>query len=244
MHKCSATGAWSISGKLYPGSTGAINVQCSFNNDPRNDIGLPRPANQYTVQFYVEPAFPFSGPDDSFIHVKPIAEIQWAAGGNSIKRVVDIGDAIAVSGDCDHVSVRVYDNTPTGMAGPQPDKPYLVTILVTPGTRPGNFPVVLRAFPGTVELDPTTSSSVIVIPPNSGITNIKVDIVNESGGSTSWGSVLFLDWTGATIGGFTPANVASGWVPIPPTAVRIKLQNNGVAGSGKLLFTTMFGVDG
>jgi hypothetical protein len=114
------TGGWSASGELVTGGgDGAgVNLQAVFPN-----------AGNYTLQFSVQRG-------DTYI-VRPTAEITWSVQGNSVNRLVSIGNGLSISGQAEGVSVRIYDSLTENLGFDHwLGLPYLVSMQVVPGTRP------------------------------------------------------------------------------------------------------------
>lgn len=111
---------WSTSGTLQTGvTTNSVHLQANFEDSP----------GEYTVQFNVDAA--------SNIFFNALATLQWSVEGNTVTRVVTVGNGTSISGVGQGVRVSVVDATSIDMcniAGQGAAK-YGVSISVIQGIR-------------------------------------------------------------------------------------------------------------
>jgi hypothetical protein len=245
------TGGWSQSGKLAVGGPGVgnvnpatgdpveivsqgLNYQVSFydEKDPRG-----RPAQVYTLTFDVDTrgiAMP------QFRKVRPFAEVVFATEGNTVSRAFNIVNGTSISGVCEHMTVRVQDQTqnPGGGNIPVGAGIYTVSMLATPGTRPQGFVPPISASSPLAELA-AGLSSVIAIPDEVGAQTVIVYAIELAGAVAqieqrdAAGSVLAV-WNGAI----------NGPVPIPLVAGATDIRIENVGAAGVVRAAVAFGVDG
>jgi hypothetical protein len=149
---------WSTSGKITTRTTQAVQLQVQF-DDP----------GYYTVQFNL--AFTGSG-----IGFDCRAEIIWSVKGNSVRRLVTVSDGLSISGCGEAVKVRIFDNSQLPLGNLE----YLVSVQVTPGSRPSEADVnpLLQLFASGsttyVELLPAGNNIFFPIPSDSGALSVYI----------------------------------------------------------------------
>lgn len=257
MEQGTRTGGWSKSGKIkvggptFGGDPG-VNLQVDFSGYKVDDVGQikrdprQRPASVYTVEFNVDTSnipktpTPATAPH---VHVNPVATIDFSTEGNTVRREIACVNGASISGVCDHVNVIVRDFS-TDSAGdavaPGTNLDYIVSILVTPGTRPAKHtpPYLAAAVAGSlfsITLGPAASTT-IVIPPDAGVNTI---IVFANGTGTP--VVRQLDFGAFILAEYEPTFPE--FVPLIPQAQSILLLNSGGAGTTEVM-TVLFGIDG
>ena len=226
------SGGWSVIGELLVGGQLGVNLQG----------GPSERATFHTIQFNVRPSKPISGlPRQPFIHVNPFATVEFSTNGNSSTRKFSVYEGLCISGICDSFSVRVIDLTPQPHPA-NPDDRYTVTVLVTPGVRPYSTRPYLPT-PITVAVAPGAPSVLVPTPINCGVRSARVHVVNDIGGPLLGALVSMLDFTDSVVGAFAPV-ISPGWEPLQPTTANLALNNNNAPGTGNLLFTIYYGIDG
>lgn len=218
----STQGGWSAGGKLVTGGNASFTLQEEF----KSEEGA---AKVYTIQFDI----------DSDIPVSCIAEISWAVEGNSSQRTISVVNGTSISGPMEAVRVIVRDDGSTS-AGHE----YNVTINVTPGTRPASYcPPVLRSRKA-VSIPPG-GTELFAVPFSAGANSVLVTSFASNAAAPVDVSKLraTLENGGGDIWGAWMPNYQQGWVPLPPTALILRLENTSV-GTDNFLVSVMFGIDG
>ena len=203
---------WSSSGTLVTGAPNQpVTMQADF---PEADV--------YTVQFAVSP--PKAGV------YRAVAQISWTVEGNTITRIVDVANGVAISAPSQAVRVIINDATPTAAQGSGNifNQPYGVTVSATRGTRPvtGQPPTYL-AFPVQVAI-PATNSLLIPIEQGAGV--ISIEIAADSALATASPNLLIQQENagGIVLKSYKYADqgVGVGFVPISPLATQVLLTNH------------------
>jgi len=233
------TGGWRQSGSLAVGGQAinggqpALRFQVSFYavGDPRQ-----RPASEYTLSFNVDTC------NTAFRKVNPVATVTFSSEGNSFTRKFSLVNGVSISGVCEHVSVVVEDATVNFGGGPVPPLPpgteaYVVTMVVTPGTRPGGFiPPYLRGGTAPLVLAAGASSE-FLIPNDAGVETVMVYACGTNGGVPL---ALQRDAIGTVLACWDPTNPAP--VALFPQAEDVRITNVGAIGT--VTASMLFGVDG
>jgi hypothetical protein len=222
------SGGWQVFGTLVVGSGSSgqnIHAQADF----------PK-AGYYTIEFSID--VPASGQFDA------VAEVVWSVEGNDVRRFISVGSGTTISGTGAGVKVKVYDrsgSTFTGFFGTE----YKASLLISPGTRPSEEkPPTLVAETATgltfIQVTPG-SSTTIAIPRNAGVTS--VNVVAFAG--------VVLDPTSCSVflSASTPMkeyfpSEPDQWVPVPPNANSVILNNNFPALGPNINFFVTFGIEG
>ncbi len=224
---------WSASSKLTAGLPGiGPHLQVQF----KDGKGVLK-AGQYSVQFDVKSA----GTDVP----NPIAEVIWKTQGNPVRRLISVVDGTTISGLAEAIAVNVSDNSEaiTGFV-------YEVTILVTPGARASNVvppmyvPIQSAGYPGRYVV-PSGLSRTVPIPQNAGITSVHITASSLTSPpillteATCWVTLNTASGGGTILKQYDPRFVD--WVPVPPSASSLVLQN---ASAQSIIYGVAFGVDG
>lgn len=237
---------WSVNGTLAQGvSKKRVALQAKFGK-----IGT------YTVQFgVVLPTTEALAPCPTRIK----ATIVWSVEGNTVTRQVTVGNGLQISGTGEAVSVLVEDNTLANNNGsPDADIEYVVSVLITPGTRPSKeMPPVLLSEEtdaasqlagfthGTIEIAPAGNFE-FDIPENAGVIAFYLGIYTPSEAVAAADAILgrFLHTGGGIVGQFdaTPGRGYAGtWIPLTPGANQIQIFNNTAL---NVVVTMIYGIDG
>ena len=179
---------WSVGGILGVGDSfnGPANI-LSVPPNPRRKVQLQcsfdRQMQTHTIQF--------NGPDNNNLQVigtgvRTQAEILWTVEGNIVRRVVDVLDGTAVSGEAQGVAINIYDysNVATNLT-------YQVACTVAPGVRgdsgqpPTLRPLGTRASDGVVFTYGCNLVAANVVnydvPPNVGAISACIQAINDAG---------------------------------------------------------------
>ena len=199
------------------------------------DLSEFGPGN-YTVQFSVGNVTPGTA------NVNPVAEINWAIGGNQVTRKISVFNGASISGVCEALSVKVFDESPD--AEGSPTQVYDVGVLIGPGVRSStNLPPVYIFEDGRIDA-PAAGTASMTIPTGIGITSIFITAHTSDGSALTGGDaeVQQLDMTGAILKAYDPRNYE--FVPVSPMAKTIKLINHIGGGGANIIFSLTYGIDG
>jgi hypothetical protein len=197
---------WSQSGTLTQGDAiKTVSFQANF-----------PVADYYTLQFNV------TAPNDPQVPWIPQALIQWSVEGNTVTRIIDIGNGVAISGAAQGVKVIVSDVSTLGI--PADARDYGVSIQCTKGSRPSsaNGPT-LRAPEGVQSLAGAGSVK-FDIPANSGVKAAMVFVAPASNPATPMQALMGIDAVGVVSLKWNP-NENVGWIPVTPGATDIIVEN-------------------
>jgi hypothetical protein len=196
-------------------------------------------AGNYTVQFDVQlnnGVVLLSDP------VQLRAEISWFVEGNSVQRIVDVGNGVSVSGMAQKITVKVYNDS-TIVLGGSVTELAVVSILVVEGIRPA------VEKPPTYLLNRATiapnASTTITLPADVGATSVLVNISPTVIGTAIGAYDVLVEQVGDT--GGTPVLSSydprqESWMPIAVGTKAFKISTSAAAPS--LVATTILGVDG
>jgi hypothetical protein len=233
---------WSASGTLTSYDTQkSVTLQANFLEGTSISIG----ASNYTVQFSVSVQSGFL--------INPVAEIVWSVEGNTVRRKVSVVDGLAVTGVGQGCRVKVYDEPAADMFPVAVD--YEIAIQIVPGARPATqqvpfyTPIIDNGVAGSEQIGYAVIAAGanldVPIPLGIGITSIyvtangtAVPIVLTSANL----AVDLIDPIGAVLVSYNPINI--GWVPLPPQAQVLRLNNYIGGGGSALLYHVWFGIDG
>lgn len=226
----------SKSGLITPmsGAAQGINFQLPQFLD---HLGKPDPGN-YTIQFGLEdPNVAADLGASGFIRAR--GEIIWKVGGQDVRRVVDVGNGVSISGTVEGVSAKIYDDSVGAPSG----RPYFVSMQVVKGSRPSvQQPPVYSLNAQTVEA--------------AGAAGLDVDIPQNIG-AISVNITLFPVAIGTAIGAYdikvsqlTPNNTVrraydprqDQWVPLAPGATKLRFITSAAGPQTNLQIA--FGIDG
>jgi hypothetical protein len=229
---------WSVSGILgvgdsYDGPTNVLSVPPRPRRQVQLQCSFARQMQTHTIQF--------NGPDNDNLlivgsGVRTQAEILWAVQGNVVRRVVDVLDGTAVSGEAEAVAVNIYDysNVATNLT-------YQVAVTVTPGVRgnsqqaPTLRPLGTRASDGTVftygcNLVPANVVN-YAVPPNVGAISALVQAINNAGAASLLDPELIVSClapSGSALARYG-YNLTGTFQPLPANTATISVQNRHAA---------------
>jgi hypothetical protein len=253
--KASGPKGWSANGVLRATDlVKTVTLQCDFAEAP----------GPYTLQFGITGNTGIVGAIDA----QAEALITWSVEGNFVTRRVALTNGLSVSGTAEAVRVIIYDVSKPGFA--TPNAPYNVSVQVVRGTRPAiQQPPTLNPHPFVGDLNtnppqPYSQTTFTVLPghilnlpiPNdAGVVSVFIVTTNNAGttqGMTAAGTMLVIppDSITVTITGSVDAPQWDPrgwptWVPVPPGAAEITLQNNQAGGSAVAVdFSVWYGIDG
>lgn len=206
-----------------PRPTRQVQLQCQFN----------RQMQTHTVQF--------NGPDNNNLQVvgtgvRTQAEILWSVEGGVVRRVVDVLDGTAVSGEAQAVSVNIYDysNVATALT-------YQVGVTVAPGVRgntgqpPTLRPLGTRAsdgavFPYGANLVPANVIN-YAVPPNVGAISNCVQAINNAGAASLLDPEIIVTCLSPAGNVLTRYgyNLTGTFQPLPANTATISVQNRHAA---------------
>lgn len=211
-------------------------------------IGVPKPGDYqlqtgkfskpeyYTVQFSI------AQPPATVAGIRAFdarADIIWSISGNDIRRTISVINGAVISGVAEQVKVNVYDVT-NAAAGVF----YKVDTVVGRGCRPSTQQPP-RLFEASYQIA-STASQVIEIDPSLGIISVNITAlllgpVAEIAAGDLVG--LFFDPAVTPLGGFSAdPKGGSTWIPIPPGATALAIQNKNAAKT--MLVGIMWGIEG
>lgn len=233
------TGGWSqsyrlaVGGAAVGGGLPSARFQVSFyaEGDPRQ-----RPASVYTLSFHVDT---LAIANALFRKVNPVATVTFSSEGNSFTRRFSLVNGISISGVCEHVSGVIEDQTlnPGGGVVVVPSGEYTVTVVATPGTRPGGFiPPYLRSALLAAALAPAVFTEGVV--PDDGGTETVMVFAFGTGGGVAMAEQR--DASGAILAAWDPRSPVP--VALHPQAQVVRVTNVGAAGTVRA--NMLFGVDG
>lgn len=221
---------WQQSATLHTGDpVGNLTMQANF----------PR-AGYYTVQFGILP--PNDLVNNNFDNrFDAIATIEWSVEGQTIRRVVSVGNGVSVSGPGQAVRVVVNDVTPLA-APPDGLLPYVVTVQVTPGQRPSlERPPTLIGIRSQHLMAPLGTFSLLV-PANSGVISVQVVAAALVAGTPSPPDLNVEHRTPAVISKTYNQNFDTRFVALAPNATSIRILNLSALNSYNVGIT--WGIDG
>lgn len=227
---------WSTSGVLGVGDSmvnGALAVPPRPSRRVQLQCSFARQMQTHTIQF--------NGPDNDNLAVvgtgvRTQAEILWSVKGNIVRRVVDVLDGAAVSGEAEAVAVNIYDysNVATALT-------YQVAVTVTPGVR-GNSgqPPTLRplgtrtsdgvVFPYGVNLVPGNVVN-FAVPPNVGAISALIQAINNAGAASLLDPEVIVTCLSPAGNVLTRYgyNLTGTFQPLPANTATISVQNRHAA---------------
>lgn len=191
-------------------------------------------AQYFTIEFNVTP--PVSG------YYFCLAEIIWSTEGNEVRRLISLVNGAVISGTAQFAKVRIFDNTVIPAAPFNDPEVYKVSAQVAPGCRPSQQqPPRLRG--GLFEVAGGGGTTDVAIPTDAGV--ISVNLQFRYTNTPNTGSVSFLSAGGAIVlSTFDLNRVNPGdWIPVPPGATIMRIQNNSGA-LISLLGAETWGIEG
>lgn len=237
---------WSVSGTLGVGE----NPFDLLPGPPRRQVQLScsfaRQMQTHTIQF--------NGPDNNNLQVtgtgvRTQAEILWSVGGNVVRRVIDVLDGSAISGEAEGVGINIYDYSSVGT-----NLTYQVACTVAPGVRadsgqpPTLRPVGRRTsdgllFPYGANLTPGNVIN-YTVPPNVGAISALIQAINTVGVATLLGPELIVTCLAPagnilTRYGFTNTGT---FQPLPANTAVISVQNRHAADT--VMVNCVLGIEG
>ena len=211
-----------------------------FNSTPKNAMnvnfgtGDEEDASEYTVSFGITPAD--SG--DPRVDPNVRATVRWNINGVSIQRIVTLGQGTALSGTATGVSVDLQDFS-TAEIGVNTASEYIVTTMISPGTRPANsYPPTLIPIPaeesgtGTIDSFGGTYSLLggqsveVSVPINAGVRSYYISSGESSSGNiNATVEVAELDLVGTPLRSYYLTGSTNGFVAISNRTAKIYLGN-------------------
>lgn len=222
-------------GNLNPG--GGLNSQVSFQlpHIVNQDTGVADPGN-YTLQFNVsDPNTGLNAGD----FVRARAEIIWMAGGNSVRRVVNCGNGVSVSGTCEGVVVNIYDDSVTTFGSSF--VPYTVAVSLAKGSRPSIQQPPTFSQPPFL-LAPGASPS-FTIPADAGAVSVFVSVAPELPGGSIGAYQVLVKHLGLTSVAKSYDPRQTDWVPLAPGTNRVQILLDAALTTNVLTQIT-YGIDG
>ncbi len=201
------------------GAGGIINPPGTANPNPKGqpDVHLQAEldaAAVFTVQFMTTPI----KSTDFFSSNLPVAVIEFAVNGVTIRRKVSVYDGSSISGPGQACSVDVFDET----EDPLHSGPYNVGITVTRGTRGGFDVPTLQNIPMVTV--PAGATHDFTIEQNVGAVLVRFDIGNI--GSTIDKTKYVIQFLDASNSAIATVQDPTDWIPIPPGATTIVFQSH------------------
>ncbi len=225
---------WSAAGELITGvPQKALTMQANFKKRP----------GYYTIQFNVRRPVAEVGQV-----LQTLAEVVWSVEGNSVRRLISIGDGATISGAGQGVRVKVFDNS-TLAGGLVTNQPYPVSMQVVKGTRPTQsqqpiLEVSSAVAPGTTSLTPIAAgaNAIFLVPENAGVTALYVAVNNTGPAALRSGDVAGIFASNAV--GLKEFNydACQQWIAVPPGAIQIQIFNKTAA--DPIAVTLTWGIDG
>ena len=217
-------------GNLTPGAGGKVNFQLAHFLDP--NTGKPDPG-AYTLQFGISDPNTPGGP----FRVEAKAEINWAVGGNSVRRVVDCVNGMTITGVAEGVSVNIYDVSFVGGGSPLP---YQVTVQVTKGVRPNVGKPPIYSLP--IDILPPNSSASKDLPDNIGATSVMVTVAPVTVGAAigAYDVIVAQQYGGGTLNAYDPRQ--TDFNPLVPATKSIAIVSS--AAAANMYYKIILGIDG
>lgn len=245
---------WSQTGEMVVGGNAKVTLQADFD--------VP---SYYTVQFNIIPPADLQIPDP-LQQLNVYAEITWNVSGNSVRRIISVGDGISISGTGQGCRVKVFDNST--LRTPGATFRYQVTCQISPDTRASNTnaPPTLWTQPQDdgfelVYADPLSTRNVNVsnvliaagnvrafdVPDDAGVNGMFFQVQNFSNPANGVpdGSLLIRQRqseSGTLIQSHNDASSRNIWIPIYPST-RIVTYDN-VDAADALRVTHVWSVEG
>jgi len=211
----------------------------TFNSTPKNAMnvnfgtGDEEDASEYTVSFGITPA------DSGVLRIDPNvrATVRWNINGVSIQRIVTLGQGMTLSGSATGVSVDLQDFS-TAEIGGNPPSEYIVTTMISPGTRPANsypptlVPIVAEES-GTGTLYPFGGAYRLLsgemvdvsVPINAGVRSYYISSGVSSSNENATVKVVELDLAGTPLRSYFLTGSTDGFVAISNRTAKIYLGN-------------------
>jgi hypothetical protein len=223
---------WSKSGTLVTGVDNAITMQASFIDEP----------GYYTVQFNNGGVQPAVG-----MVQQVLAETVWTVEGNSVRRLITVGDGASISGAGQSVNVKVFDNS--SIPAVSPSQRYNISMQMVKGTRPAQSQQPILEVGDNMQRGVTSVFSLaaganhdFVIPQDVGITSVYVSILGTLIDEIVSGEVqgYFLA-NGVTLKSFN-YDSCNKWLAVPPGATDLNIVN--FTAANLMNVTLTYGIDG
>lgn len=198
-----------------------------------NMPGGVKGAETFTVQFAMNLALGAPTP-------RCVAFLSWVINGNQVTREIDVGNGVSISGSGTGLQVQVQDQS-SGIYNVNPQTPYSVTALLTPGVRASQSQLpTLQA--GTVNAINVGSFAVFPIPPNAGVRAALVTATPPVGFGALKSTVIANASNATTQFTTWDPSVVTGFVPIPPGATQVVVYN--IDATYAALVSCTWGIDG
>lgn len=232
---------WQQSSTLHAGDpTKRFTMQANFEE-----------ADYYTVQFGVilPDGTPLVNAADyiptSVPIVAPRAKISWSVEGQTVARLLDVGNGTTISGPGQAARIEAYDAAVIAKNSPAYGARYKLSAQISKGARPSiNKPPTLRD--ATYLLAPASPVVVVPLPILAGVISVEITCLyfGDTGGANVNPRLTVTQSNGLPTGLVLKTYNAfqyGGFVPIDPAAQYIQLQNEGTA---NVRATVTWGIDG
>ena len=178
------------------------------------------------------------------ITVRTLALVEWSVGGNTVSRLVSVGQSTSISAPAQGVKVSVYDDSsPFALTPGQPAVKYQVSISVTKGTRVAGSRPLLAAKQTFTELFPIPAVQLSYpVPAGVGVIGVVVLLASST---RPWAvipdNMIQLQQTsrGNGVGSCDPRQFE--YVPLDPSTTDVYLYNSGTF---SVFATLYFVIDG
>lgn len=190
-------------------------------------------ADTWTLQFSL---------DDIVVSnvVDCVAIVNFILEGNTLSRTISLGQGTSISGRGQGGTVTLRDNSDSAPLGS-----YRVTISGSSGCRAdtGNPPVYDNSD-SVGSLAASASSALIPVPPNAGVTSVRVMVTSSSNAPlVSNVNVIGLGFDETTPVIIWSPQVDKGFIPVPAGVQFIEINNTGAA-SVAIFYSLLWGIDG
>lgn len=212
---------WSQSGTLQTGVAGEVSLQANF-------VQRFGAAGPFTVQLGVLP--PLAGFPPGIVTA---AEIEWSVQGNTVRRIVDLVNGLSISGFAE--ACRVVIRNVASVA--PPGDPFVVSVQLTPGTRPSEQrPPTLT----TGRLVAAAGFTDVAVPVEAGAISVFVTMGTDPPSVLTSADIQVQHRnTVGPLKAYDPRDY--GWVPIDPRASIVRLVNTTAT---PVIASVIFGIDG
>lgn len=213
---------WSSSVGLITGQSSPASIQANFPD-----------AEYKTIQFGVVP--PDDGKSTSSVF-DATAFISWSVEGNTVTRLISIGNGVSISAPAQAYNITITDKTPN-LGGTQVlGKPYSITVNITPGSRPNSItPPIFKPVARAIVLAPAGSTAQFIPAGAVAVMITAYDAVAFTNGNVTIdqitaGNALFMEYS-----------ALNQFMPLAGNAQQIRVTNQG-ANNVNVAF--IFAIDG
>jgi hypothetical protein len=222
---------WQQAGELVTGQRDqVVTMQANF----------PEP-DTYTCQFSIVTPPPVLATPPGFPQFDAQAEVRWSVEGQSVSRLISIGNGTSITGVGQAVRVRMVDVLSSTLSAFF-NHPYVVSVQCSRGQRPAQEkPPTLKGLAAGITTIVPGASLVIPIPPQAGVISAYL-FVDAFPTANRPIQVRAVQRTGVVSIGFWDPLVTQGWIPILPNASLIEVFND--AAVGDVVVSLTWGIDG